>query len=101
MRYRGDFERATGPVGERLDSSSPEHPGVAASIEELHRIKELAHRARILLRDSQRFIQEKHTRCDGMDMDKLSDHRVFDCEIAFGLFWELDTLVVRLEAQGA
>lgn len=75
--------------------------GFATTREEQHRLGELSHLARIALRDSQRFIQERHTRCDSMDMDRLSDHRVFDSEAAFTLFWDIDLVAVRMEAHGA
>jgi len=77
--------------------------GHAAAItrEERHRLADLAHQSLIALRDMRRFLQERHTRCDSMDMDRLSDHKLFDSEEAFTLFWELDRLIVRLEAHGA
>lgn len=76
-------------------------PQSESSHGEQHRRGELLHLARIAIRDTQRFIQQRYTRCNSMDMDRLSDHRVFDCEAAFSLFWEMDGLAIRLEAHGA
>lgn len=69
---------------------------------ELHRIRELARQARIALRDAQRFLVDEHARTGGaMDMDRLADEKLFDSEQAFGLFWDIDHIAVRLEATGA